>query len=70
MKNIIGGLITVPTFGVIKMGVFEETKTTSEATKEKIAELVKNYPVTVFQILNKQLNEQGLCLSIATLEGR
>jgi hypothetical protein len=52
------------------MGVFEETKTTSEATKEKIAELVKNYPVTVFQILNKQLNEQGLCLSIATLEGR
>lgn len=50
------------------MAIFEETKRTSEATREKIAELIKNHPVTAFQILNKQLNEQGLCLSIASLE--
>jgi hypothetical protein len=64
-----GDRTTVPTFGVmIKMAIFEETKRTSEETKKKLAELIKNYPVTAFQILNKQLNEQGLCLSIASLE--
>ena len=59
----------MPIFGVmIKMAIFEETKRTSEETRERIAEMIKNYPVTVFATLNKQLNEQGLCLSIATLE--
>lgn len=35
--------------------------------RETIQYLVRRYPVTTFQFLNKQLNEEGFCLAISSL---
>lgn len=44
--------------------VFGETRHGSDDERAQIAKAVADTPVTVFQELNKTLNERGLCISI------
>lgn len=45
--------------------IFGETRHGSEDERAQIAKIVAEIPVTVFQELNKKLNERGFCISIA-----
>jgi hypothetical protein len=44
--------------------IFGTTRHGSDEERAQIAQVVDETPVTVFQELNKKLNERGLCISI------
>ncbi len=48
--------------------VFGETRHGTEDERVQISKAVAETPVTVFQELNKKLNERGLCISIMAKE--
>lgn len=47
--------------------IFGRTRNASAKEAELIIRLVQNCPVSVFQTLNKRLNEMGLMISITAL---
>lgn len=51
----------------INSPIFGKSQECDITQKIMIRSLVAQSPVEVFQVLNKKLNEKGLCLSIATL---
>lgn len=48
--------------------IFGETRHGSDDERTRIAKAVAETPVTVFQELNKKLNERGFCISIISKE--
>ena len=46
--------------------IFGETRNGSDDERARVAEFVKDIPVTVFQELNKALNARGLCIAISS----
>lgn len=48
--------------------IFGKTRHASEEEMDQITKAVDETPVTVFQELNKKLNERGLCISIMAKE--
>lgn len=54
--------INSPLFGRVQLATEEE--------RDAIACLVMERPVDVFGILNKALNQRGMCLSIERIDGR
>lgn len=48
--------------------IFGQSRRASIHELSLIEALVTECPVDVFQSLNKQLNESGLCISMATVE--
>ena len=48
--------------------IFGRTRHASKEEKDQITKAVDETPVTVFQELNKKLNERGLCISIMAKE--
>lgn len=47
-----------------KSPIFGETRHGSDDERAQIAQIVAETPVTVFQELNKKMNERGFCISI------
>jgi len=39
-----------------------------DAEMAELRKLIEQFPASVFGVLNKTLNEKGLCLSVAKLE--
>lgn len=55
---------------VVDSPIFGNTCLLDETDKEftELKKLVDDYPVTAFGLVNKKLNERGLCSSIATIK--
>jgi len=52
------------------MSLIEDKTALSSYSQETLNDLVERSTLTVFQTLNKKLNEEGLCILIQALEER
>ena len=48
--------------------LIKDTQEIASYEREAIGLMIRRFPLTSFQCLNKELNKQGLCISIVTLE--
>jgi hypothetical protein len=52
---------------IIDSPVFGKTEIADGEAEEALREMINRYPVSAFGLVNKKLNERGLCLCIDAL---
>jgi hypothetical protein len=48
--------------------MIKDTQEIARYEREALGVMIRRFPLSSFQCLNKELNKQGLCISIITLE--